>query len=154
MRVLGLSGEDEMVACVRGGARPSRRVGPNRRAHRAAGGRTERLLTHPDLSDPAANSARRALLAATRGYGEDRDLFENFPAHVTWTRALLTPDEMARVRYIEYSYWVELSGGSRRPALPARTNTARLRAWEATPQHFHHPPPPPRPADPVAPPNT
>ena len=28
-------------------------------------------------------------------------------------RAMLTPAELARVRYIDYSYWNELSGGSR-----------------------------------------
>ena len=27
----------------------------------------------------------------------------------------LTPEELARVRYIDYDYWVELSGGSRLP---------------------------------------
>ena len=29
---------------------------------------------------------------------------------------MLSADEAAKVRYMNYSYWVELSGGSRRPA--------------------------------------
>ncbi|MGW7539608.1 hypothetical protein ACWGKQ_00570 [Streptomyces sp. NPDC054770] len=136
MRILGMSSEDEMVACFLGGELTSPRFGPNLRSHLAAAGRTERLLTHPDVTDAGANSARRALLAATRGYGEDRDLFENFPAHVTWTRALLTPDEMARVRYIDYSYWVELSGGSRRPADAAVRIRAGLRAFDVPNERF------------------
>lgn len=52
----------------------------------------------------------------TRGYGQDHELFRFFPDHVRWVRAILTPSELARVRYIEYSYWNEISGGSRLPA--------------------------------------
>ncbi|HEY3481131.1 MAG TPA: hypothetical protein VGL02_19745, partial [Streptomyces sp.] len=87
MRVLGTCGEDEMIACFLGGELSSRRFGGNLRSLLAAGGHGERLLTRPDLSDAEANAARRALLAAARGYGENRGLFENFPAHTTWTRA-------------------------------------------------------------------
>ncbi|CAM5424335.1 hypothetical protein SLAVM298S_03150 [Streptomyces lavendulae subsp. lavendulae] len=119
VQVLGVSNEDEMVACFLSGELSSQRFGQNLRSHLAVAGQAEQLLTHPDLSDAGANFARRALLAATRGYGENRDLFENFPAHVTWTRALLSTDEAADVRYLDNPYWVELSGGSRgRPTRP------------------------------------
>jgi hypothetical protein len=124
VQVLGVSSEDEMVACFLSGELSSRRFGRNLRSHLAAAGQAERLLTHPDLSDAGENFAHRVLLAATRGYGENRDLFENFPAHVTWTRALLSAGEAAGVRYLDYSYWVELSGGSRRPTDAA----ARIKA--------------------------
>ncbi|MFB6888022.1 hypothetical protein ACFCX4_01735 [Kitasatospora sp. NPDC056327] len=136
VRVLGISGEDEMVACFLSGELASPRFGRNLRSHLAAAGRTERLLTHPDLSDAGANRARRALLAATRGYGENRDLFENFPAEVTWTRALLSAGEAAGVRYLDHSYWVELSGGSRRPADAAARIRAGLRAFEVSNEPF------------------
>lgn len=119
-----------MVACFLSGELSSRRFGQNLRSHLAAAGQAERLLTHPDLSDAGANVARRALLAATRGYGKNRDLFENFPAHVTWARALLSADEAACVRYLDFSYWVELSGGSRRPTDAAARITAGLRAFD------------------------
>lgn len=87
-------------------------------------GRPERLLTSPDISDPAENVVRRALLATTRGYGEDRDVFEDFPSCVRWDWAVLRPEELATVRYIEYSYWNELSGGTRL----AGDAAARIRA--------------------------
>ncbi len=32
-----------------------------------------------------------------------------------WERAVLTPDEVLALRYIQYSFWNELSGGSRLP---------------------------------------
>lgn len=38
------------------------------------------------------------------------------PETVDWYHGVLQPDELSRVRFIDYSYWVELSGGSRRPS--------------------------------------
>ncbi|MFF2951701.1 hypothetical protein ACFVVU_10235 [Kitasatospora sp. NPDC057965] len=133
VQVLGVSAEDETVACFVSGELSSRRFGRNLRSHLAAAGQAEQLLTHPDLADAGATSARRALLAATRGYGENRDLFEDFPAHVTWTRALLSADEAAGVRYLDHSYWVELSGGIRRPTDAAARIEAGLRAFDVEP---------------------
>ncbi|MFJ4317153.1 hypothetical protein ACIP46_18060 [Streptomyces lavendulae] len=136
VQLLGVSSEDEMVACFLSGELSSGRFGQNLRSHLAAAGQAEQLLTHPDLSDTGANLARRALLAATRGYGENRDLFENFPTHVRWARALLSADEAAGVRYLDYSYWVELSGGSRRPVDAAARINAGLRAFDVPNEPF------------------
>jgi hypothetical protein len=107
------SSDDEMIALFLLGELTSERWGQGIRAALDAAGQAEALITAADLGDADQNRARMALLAATRGYGEDRDVFENFPARVRWVRATLTPGELARVRYIEYSYWNELSGGSR-----------------------------------------
>lgn len=131
-----MSSEDEMVACFLRGELSSRRFGRNLRSRLAAAGQAEQLLTRPDLSDAGANAARRALLATTRGYGENRDLFENFPAQVAWTRALLSADEAAEVRYLECSYWVDLSGGSRRPTDAAARIKAGLRAFDVSDEPF------------------
>jgi hypothetical protein len=113
VNVIGDSSDDEMVALFLLGELASERWGEGIRAALDAAGQAEALITAADLGDAGQNRARRALLATTRGYGEDRDVFENFPARVRWIRARLTPGELARVRYIEYSYWNELSGGSR-----------------------------------------
>lgn len=136
MRVLGVSSEDEMVACFLGAELTSERFGEGIRSHLVAAGQTERLLTHPDLSDATANAARRAVLAATRGYGENRELFEDFPDHVTWTRAVLSADEVAEVRYVEYSYWEELSGGSRLAADAAVRVEAGVRVFDVPNDRF------------------
>jgi hypothetical protein len=116
VRVLAESCEEEMVATFLSGELSSERFGAAVRDRLVAMGESVGLLTEPDLDDPRANEARSRILAATRGYGEDRELFEFFPARVRWIRALLAPDDLARVRYIEYSYWSEISGGSRLPA--------------------------------------
>lgn len=136
MRVLGAADADDMIACFLRGELTSERFGAGIRSRLAASGHTTRLLTHPDLADAGANAARRALLAATRGYGENRDLFRNFPSRVAWTRAVLSPGELAAVRYVDYSYWVELSGGTRRPADAAARIRAGHRAFDQPNEPF------------------
>jgi hypothetical protein len=72
-------------------------------------------LTSPNLGDAEENALRRALLEETRAYARREGLFGGFPDDVHWDRVTLTPDELMAVRYINYSYWIELSGGTRRP---------------------------------------
>ncbi|MRH87907.1 hypothetical protein GFY24_10690 [Nocardia sp. SYP-A9097] len=136
MRVMGASSEAEMVACFLLGELSSERFGDAIRSGLVADGLPESLLTHPDLGDAEANAARRALLAATRGYGENRDLFEGFPADVAWTWAEITAAEIATVRYVDYSYWVELSGGSRLPTDAARRIRAGKHAFDVPNEPF------------------
>ena len=119
-----------MIACFLSGELTSTRFGPAIRSALRARGWPEALVTHPDLADARANAARRALLAETRGYGQNRELFDGtFPASVTWTRAVLAPAELAAVRYMDYSYWIELSGGTRLPADAAKRIKAGHRAY-------------------------
>ncbi len=73
------------------------------------------VVTKPDLDDEAGNQARRWLLTGKRGYSDRTDYFEGFPDDVTWQWMAISADELAKVRYIEYDYWNELSGGSRLP---------------------------------------
>lgn len=139
MRILGQSSEAEMIACFLRGELTSIRFGPGLRAALSAAGLTDRLLTDADLSDETENRARRNLLGTTRGYGQDRDVFdESFPApaDVQWTRAELNPGELAQVRYIEYSYWNELSGGTRLPIDAARRIGDGVRAFDVSNQPF------------------
>lgn len=136
MRLLRESSDEEMVARFLEGELGSERFGEAIREALLARGHPEALLTQPDLADAHANQARRALLADARGYGEDRDLFEHFPAGVGWVWARLTPAELAQVRYIEYSYWKELSGGSRLPVDAASLIRAGTRPWGISNERF------------------
>lgn len=136
VRIIGDSSEDEMIACFLLGELTSPRFGAGIRRALAEARQSAHLLTDADLADPVANRARRDLLAATRGYGENRDVFEDFPAQVHWARAVLTPDELARVRYIEYSYWNELSDGSRLPGDAAKRIRAGVRVFGVSNERF------------------
>ena len=137
MRVIAESSEDEMVACFLLGELTSHRFGAGVHAALRAAGRSERLLTEADLTDGDANRARRELLGTTRGYGRNRDVFdEDFPTGVRWIRAVLAPDELARVRYIDYSYWNELSGGSRLPIDAVPRIREGVRVFDVSNQRF------------------
>ena len=68
------------------------------------------VVDMPDITNSDENAYRRQLLGAYRAY-----VFEELPIHVTWYRALLTREEVAEVRYINYDYWNELSSHTRLP---------------------------------------
>jgi hypothetical protein len=136
VRVVRESSEQEMIACFLLGELTSPRFGSGIRDGLVAVGRSEELLTRADLTDEVANRARRDVLAITRGYGENRELFEYFPPHVHWVRAVLTPDELARTRYVDYSYWNEISGGSRLPADAALRIREGVRVFGVSNQRF------------------
>lgn len=120
MRILRESDQAEMVSVFLQGELSSERFGPAIRDALIAVGQQERLVLTPDLQDEHANQTRSAVLGLTRGFSEDRELFKHFPAAVEWVWAEVAEAELARVRYIEYSYWNELSGGSRLAADAAR----------------------------------
>ena len=78
-------------------------------------GLPERVITDADLDDDAENQARLRLLTQHREYGTRAGLFDGFPDDVRWEWMAITPAELATVRYVDYDYWVELSGGTRLP---------------------------------------
>ena len=59
------------------------------------------------------------MLTAYRGYPAG-DVFTGMPADVAWHHAALTPAELATVRYLDYPYWTDFSGGTRLAADGAR----------------------------------
>jgi hypothetical protein len=136
VQILAASSDEEMIATFLRGELSSERFSGAIRTCLASFGQPEQLLTCPDLSAAAANAARRRVLAATRGYGEDQSLFIDFPAQVRWIRAVLGADEMARVRYMDYSYWYEISGGTRLPADAAARIQAGIQAWDVPNDRF------------------
>jgi hypothetical protein len=108
--------EDEMVALFLRTEITSVRFRAKLLERLEKAGLPERLLTEPNLADAVENRARRELLGQYRGYGRDEDYFEGFPENLRWEWEMLIPEELTRVKYIDYSYWNELSGGSRLPA--------------------------------------
>ena len=76
-------------------------------------GRDRSVIEHPDLTNPADTAYRAQLLGELRGYGRDEDVFQDVPPAVRWYRGQASRAELARVQYIDYDYWTELSGGSR-----------------------------------------
>ena len=112
MRRLRPSSEAEMVALFLGTELPAARFRDKLRALLDQAGLPERLITAPNLDDPAENQAREQLLTQHREYGTRTGLFDGFPHDVRWEWMAITPAELATVRYVDYDYWVELSGGT------------------------------------------
>jgi hypothetical protein len=113
MRRIRPSSEAEMVALFLRTEWPAARFREGLRTLLARTGLPERVVTEPDLDDPAENQARWQLLTWHRDYGTRTGLFNGFPDDVRWAWMGISPAELARVRYIDYDYWVELSGGTR-----------------------------------------
>jgi len=85
----------------------------------------------PDLGNSDENRYRRDLLSAYRAH-----VFQELPPHTAWYRAFLDRDEVARVRYIDYSYWNELSGHSRLPTAACAAIRAGREIYGETTEGF------------------
>jgi len=109
------------------------RWGPQIRKTLTDLGQPAGIAEHPDTGDEAANAARRQVLAAYRDYPAG-DVFTGMPADVRWHHAALTPAELATVRYIDYPYWTDFSGGTRLAADGARN----LGPWQYQPPWTIH----------------
>jgi hypothetical protein len=127
MRRLRPGSEAEMVALFLRAELPSARWQDDLRALLEHAGLPDSVVTAPDLGDDTGNQARLRLLTAHRGYSTRTEIFEGFPDDVRWQWMAITPAELAGVRYIDYDYWVELSGGTRLAVDAA----ARIRAGVA-----------------------
>ena len=113
MQHLHLISEDEMVAVFLKTEIASARFGATILAILNRDARERQIIDQPDLANPADNAYRRQVLGEWRGYQRDANVFKDFPADVRWYRAQATKEELAQVQYINYDYWIELSGGSR-----------------------------------------
>ena len=102
----------------------------------ARDGMPRNVVEAPEPTDTRANAYRAQLLGEARGYRQQRGVFENFPADVAWYRAAISRDELARVRYIDYSYWNELSGGSRLASCAARNIRANVVIYDVPNDRF------------------
>ena len=124
MKLLHRVREDEVIAAFLRAELTSFRFAAAIMRELACAERNVAVVARPDLDDPLTNAYRRELLARVRGWGRNEGLFRGFPDEVRWYRARLDPDELRRIEYIRFDYWIEFSGGSRL----ASDAAARLRA--------------------------
>ncbi|HEU5187320.1 MAG TPA: hypothetical protein VFT87_02335 [Candidatus Saccharimonadales bacterium] len=67
------------------------------------------VVVSPDLEDEEQNKLRAQLLGDYRGYKQNRAIFKNFPDDLKWFKAEISREEIGDLRYIDYSYWNELT---------------------------------------------
>ena len=121
MEILRESSEDEMILEFLKAEYSSVRFSGTLAASMKRLGMTEKLITDADLCVDAENRQRQKLLGDFRGYGEERELFERFPKVSEWTLCRFSGNDLEHIRYIDYSYWNELSKGTRKPLVAAET---------------------------------
>lgn len=79
------------------------------------------IIDKADLNNADESYRRKEILRLFRGYGANTDLFENFPGISKWVFAKCTYEDIKSIRYINYSYWNELSKHTSSPLKAAET---------------------------------
>lgn len=119
MQVLHPVSEEEIIAAYLRAEFDSSRYGSNLRALLAKDERDSTVITQPDFNQ-AANAYRRQLLERHRRYESRTGMFHGFPTEIEWLRVALAPEEVLEILFLNSSWWLRLSAGSRRPRDAAR----------------------------------
>jgi hypothetical protein len=119
MRTIRPATEDEMVATFLQAEIGSPLWGGAVRQELTRFQLTEATITHPDLSDPAQNCGRSAILGVYRGWRQDKILFTSWPDGVEWSFVALDKADLANVRYMNHTDWRTFSGNTLRPTVAA-----------------------------------
>ncbi len=115
MKILRQSSEDEMISEYLKAEYSSNRFSENIQEAMQKLSIGENIILSPDLQNITENRQRRELLGAVRGYGLNQSMFERFPNVTDWLLCSFSEDDLEKIRYIDYSYWNELSGGTQLP---------------------------------------
>lgn len=79
------------------------------------------IIKNPDLNSRKENNVRKKIIGIFRGYGLNKELFENFPEDLDWEIVELNRKELEGIKYINYDYWIKLSKGTRLPSKAAES---------------------------------
>lgn len=120
MKIVSEISEDEMVACFLIAESNSKRFNDHLNNAAKMHDVDYTIIQKPNLNNKSENQLRRKILETYRGYNNAL-LFEGFPPSVKWARVDLTPSEVLKIKYADYSYWNELSKGRRSPISAVET---------------------------------
>ena len=112
MKLLTQIPEAAMVAVFLKAEISSPRFGENVRKTMLLFNAKEAIITNPDITNKHENELRALVLGQCRGYRQNRDMFKEIPNGLTWYKAELSLSEIGDLRYVDYSYWNELTDGS------------------------------------------
>lgn len=118
MELLSPVSLDEVVAVWLGAEIDSGRFGATVRTLLKHDGQPVALLATPDLTDEQANAARLNLLREYRGFDQPDTSIETYIEGVpvrelVWWRVRIDSTDVARLHYINWDFWVEVTGGTR-----------------------------------------
>ncbi|HEV7454378.1 MAG TPA: hypothetical protein VGO07_03905 [Candidatus Saccharimonadales bacterium] len=101
--------ETAMVAAFLKAELPSARFGDELKKAMNALGVAESIISEPNVENETENELRARVLGSYRGYRQNRQIFQGFPADLSWYEAELAREEIGGLHYVDYSYWNELS---------------------------------------------
>jgi len=113
MKIIRDSSEAEMVAIFLGGEINSPRWGKDIEKILSTNKIDRTIIVHPDITNGKDNLKRAFVLGESRGFGKKDGLFDDLSEITTWKRIEIGDEDFPKIRYIDYDYWVNLSGGSR-----------------------------------------
>lgn len=131
MRLLHPTTMDDMIAVFLKAEIASVRFGDKILTQLQRDHKTHSIVEKPDITNVSDNAYRRQLLAGYRAY-----VLEELPAHTAWYRALLTRDEVTKIRYIDYDYWNAISDNTRLPSVAAQAIRAGVEIYGESTQGF------------------
>ncbi|MEU1710923.1 hypothetical protein ABZ478_37490 [Streptomyces sp. NPDC005706] len=120
---------DEVVAVWLGAEVDSNRFGAIVCSMLRRDGLPAALVTDPDLTDEQANAARLGLLREYRGFDQADTSLETYSGglpvrDLAWWRVSIDAADVARLHYINWDYWVAVTGGTRLAATFASAKLA------------------------------
>lgn len=115
MKIIEEVSEDVMISEFLRAEINSSRFGRRITENLKVDGKNRKIVTKPNLNDNLENKYRRKLLDKVRGFARRTRIFQNFPRKMKWFRALISKKELTEIKYINYSYWNELTDGTRLP---------------------------------------
>ncbi len=137
MKILRESSENEMILEFLKAESTSERFSGQLKKAMEGLGFDQEIISKADLQSEIQNAQRKKLLGVFRGYGEGRELFERFPTRFTeWNLCSFSASDLENIRYIDYSYWNELSAGTGKPLAAAETVRKGIRIFDVSNDRF------------------
>ena len=130
MKIIRTSSPDEAVLLWLQAELKSRRFQNDLQKSLDKYGLSSQIITDPDLSDKSENSLR---LKALKDY---RDWFEDDVYAYDWKLVELAVDDVKALRYIDYSYWNELSDNSHLVGVAAENVKRGKVVFDVSNAHF------------------
>jgi hypothetical protein len=115
MKIIREITDDEMISVFLKAEINSDRFGPTVLSFLQKYNLNRGIVDNPNIENREDNEQRRKLLGEFRGYRNNLYIFQDFPSDIKWFRAFLTKDELSKVLYINWDYWVEETKGTRLP---------------------------------------
>lgn len=136
MKIVEIISEDQMISLFLKGELNSVRFSDELKNEMKELNVDTKVVVEPNLSSEQENLARRKLFGKYRGYGENHEIFEDFPNDMRWTQVSLSPEETLQIRYINYSYWDELSKQTHLPTVAAETIKSDTEIFNVSNKNF------------------